>query len=441
MMLDTIASVVSALAGVSDWRLTETRRAGAEAFFIKEGLDMTRAVEAVDYRLSVCVDGPSGSGPGAGPCRGEASVSIHPSMSKAEVKAAAQRAVFAASKSRNPWYPLPEPGPAQELPASGFSGLAPAAWLGELREALYSGQAGHEGTRINSLELFLTRIDTRIRNSRGLDAAWQSWKGYTEYTVESPSREGQVELTDFLAFAEPDYAGLAGVIGRSLDLVADRALARPMPSDLDLPLLLTGKDAAEVLGYWWRNLNAARVYSKASPFALGSSLHGDAARPGSFDPLEICAESFLPGSPDSSPRDAEGSALEKLSLSSQGVAAALSGPLRHCHYLGLPPVGDHPLFSVAPGSSSSAQLRSQPHLEVAFFSDFGVDLDSGDFGAEVRLAYVSDGGKSFPVTGGSVAGNLGENAASLRLSRDLGLSGPMRGPEAILLSKVSITGV
>jgi len=440
MMLDTIVSVVSALAGVSDWRLTENRRVGAEAFFIKESLDMTRAVEAVDYRLSVCVDGPHGSGPGGGPCRGEASVSIHPSMSQAEVKAAAQRAVFAASRSRNPWYPLPEAGPAQDLPASGFSGLAPAAWLGELREALYSSQTGHARARINALERFLTRIDTRIRNSRGLDAAWQSWKGYTEYTVESPSLEGPVELTDFLAFAEPDYAGLAGEIGGRLDLVADRALAKPMPSGLDLPLLLTGKDAAEVLGYWWRNLNAARVYSKASPFALGSSLHGDAAGPSDFDPLEICAEAFLPGSPDSSPRDSEGSPLERLCLSPHGVAARLSGPLRHCHYLGLPPVGDHPLFSVAPGSCSATQFKSQPHLEVAFFSDFSVDLDSGDFGAEVRLAYVSDGRVSFPVTGGSVAGNLGDNAANLRLSRELGLSSPMRGPEAILLSKVSITG-
>lgn len=435
MMIDTIVKVISSLPGLADWRLAERRREGAEAFFVREGLDMARQVETLDYRLSVYVDGLDGSG---ARCRGEASVSLHPSFTEGEIRAAAERARFAASKSRNPWYPLPEASPTAGFPHSGFAQREPASWLEELREALYSSQA--QGPRINSLELFLTRVDTRQRNSRGLDAAWQSWKGYIEYTVDAPSAEGPVELTDFLSFSEPDLGLLAAQVQSRLNLVADRARAVPTPQGLDLPLILTGAEAAEVLGYWFRNLNASRVYSKASPLSLGQALCGADARAGDFDPQEITAEAYLPGSPDSAPRDLEGSPLERLALSPAGVATRLCGPLRHTHYLGLPAAGDHPLFSVAPGAQSRAELRARPHLEVAYFSDFGVDLDTGDFGAEIRLAYVSDGQSRYPVSGGSVAGKLGDNASGLRLSRELALATPMYGPEAILLPRVSITG-
>lgn len=441
-MIDTIATILASLPGIADWRLAERRREGAEAFFVREELDMARQVEALDYRLSVYVDGHDGSG---ARCRGEASVSLHPSFTEAEIRAAAERARFAASKSRNPWYPLPEASPTPGFPQSGFACREPASWLDELRKALYSGKSpvlsGTAGSpRVNSLELFLTRVGTRQRNSRGLDAAWQTWRGYIEYTVDAPSAQGPVELTDFISFSEPDMGFLAAQVRSRLDLVADRARAVATPKSLDLPLILTGKEATEVLGYWFHNLNASRVYSRASPLVLGQALSGTGARTGDFDPLEITAEAFLPGSPDSAPRDVEGSALERLALSPAGVATRLSGPLRHTHYLGLPAAGDHPLFSVAPGTQGCAELRSRPHLEVAYFSDFGVDLDTGDFGAEIRLGYVSDGRSRYPVTGGSVAGNLGENALGLRLSRELALTTPMYGPEAVLLPKVSITG-
>jgi hypothetical protein len=84
-------------------------------------------------------------------------------------------------------------------------------------------------------------------------------------------------------------------------------------------------------------------------------------------------------------------------------------------------------------------MRAAPGLEVAYFSDFNVDGDSGDFGGEIRLAYWNDGERRVPITGGSVTGSLFDNRGLLRLSRELADTDSMRGPAAILLPRVSVT--
>lgn len=441
MKLTELKAALEARADIADFRISETRKAGSERFFIGAKPDLARSIQALDYKVTVYVDAeekPSRS-------RGNATVSVHPTMDARSVEAILDRAVFAASKSRNPWYPIPEPvAAAMALPASGFELRAPEAWMAELGRALYEGEASRGRSsqvagRVNSLELFLDRIEHRVLNSRGVDAAWSTWRGYVEFTVEAQGSSGGVELTDMFSFAEPDPARLAAEMGARVAAVGDRAIARPTPALAGLPLVLAGRQAEDILRWFFANLDAARVYSKASPFALGASLHGEKARPGEYDPVSLWAEPYLPGAPGSSPYDPEGAPLSRLSCAENGEAKALHGQTRYAHYLGLPPAGAYSLFSVGPGSIPAARMRAEPNLEVAFFSDFNVDADSGDFGGEIRLAYWNDGARRIPVSGGSVTGSLFENRASIRLSGETTLSDSMRGPEAILLPRVSVT--
>jgi len=58
-------------------------------------------------------------------------------------------------------------------------------------------------------------------------------------------------------------------------------------------------------------------------------------------------------------------------------------------------------------------MKKEPYLYVVSFSDFSMDSLSGYFGGEIRLAYLFDGEKVTPVTGGSVSGNL------LELQKDM----------------------
>ena len=64
--------------------------------------------------------------------------------------------------------------------------------------------------------------------------------------------------------------------------------------------------------YFFQNLGADRLYSKASPFSLGASVHGEGAQASDFDALSIRAEANLEGAPESLGFDPEGIALSNL---------------------------------------------------------------------------------------------------------------------------------
>lgn len=441
MMIDTIRTALAARPGIADWRITERKRHGEEAFFVGRRLDMKRKIARLGYDLVVYMDGTDGKG---GKTRGEATVTIHPTMDPAEVAGRVERAAFAASRSRNPWYPIPAAAPARIAAArDAFAGQPLARVMTGLSEALYAGEAQVQvqGATINSLELFLAREETRIVNSRGVDASFAGRKGYVEFTVEAPAKDGPVELTDFFSFADATPARFTAEMVSRLCYVADRAVATPTPSCEGLPLILSGANAEELLGWFRDNLNGYAVYGKSSPFALGASVHGPDAMPGAYDPVTLHAEASLEGAAASAPFDPEGIPLDRALLCDKGVARKLWGPSRYASFLDLPPEGNYPLFSIEGGSMAAADFRTKPHIEAAFFSDFTVDSDSGDFGGEIRLAYVFDGKERRPVTGGSITGSLFENRSCLRLSRERALVENMLGPEAILLPKVSITGV
>lgn len=451
MMLEAIEGVLAGRKGIADWLLVELRRSSSELYAIRRRIDISRRVESLEYSLVVYVDAVEGGTR----TRGEAKVTIHPTMSADELSAIVDRAVFAASRSRNPWFHLPEPAPALlDLPPNGFEGRSLSRWSAELLEfALGATSRGERpfgnsdptgarlvsAARINSLELFLTKRDTRIRSSRGVDVGWSSHEGYIEYVVEAEGSAGEVELFGDLRFSEPDGDRLAREVGRSLGLVEDRAVAIPLPALGNLPLVLGGEEAASCLAWFFENADASRMWLGSSPLALGASVHGESAKPGSYDPIELAAEAILRGQPASSPFDGEGVPLARRPLIEGGKLLALHGPTRYTDYLKLPGLGSYRLFSVGPGSASGQALRALPHLEVARFSDFNVDPDSGDFGGEIRLGWYFDGIKRVPVFGGSVTGSLFENRGLIRMSKEICLAGSMLGPSAIRLPSVSIT--
>ena len=85
-------------------------------------------------------------------------------------------------------------------------------------------------------------------------------------------------------------------------------------------------------------------------------------------------------------------------------------------------------------------MRAAPHLEPVMFSDFRLDDITGDFGAEIRLAYWFDGKKRVPVTGGSISGSVSELRASMRRSLERRLATRSLCPVAVQLHGISITG-
>ncbi|MEJ5184427.1 MAG: hypothetical protein WHT81_04825, partial [Rectinemataceae bacterium] len=92
-----------------------------------------------------------------------------------------------------------------------------------------------------------------------------------------------------------------------------------------------------------------------------------------------------------------------------------------------------------PGSATAKAMCSVPHLRPVVFSDFSVSPLTGDFGAEIRLAYLYDGTDTFAVTGGSLSGSLPQLQHTMRWSMERTIKSRSLSPELLMLEGVSIT--
>ena len=351
--------------------------------------------------------------------------------------------------------------------------------------------------RINSLELFISKEQRRLLNSQGIDYSRTIWRGYSEFVVEadnpayiasnspadssadSPSNNpadspanslsknladgsssgssadgsadnpySTVELFDDIEFSEPDPERLAQSIGDRLIQVGDRALARPMPRLSGIPLILRGKEAEEIFSWFFENSRTEAIYSKASPFRPGANVQGgneniEAEHKGNgaiIEPLDLWAEPVISGLPASAAFDSDGFPLERTLVIENGILKTLIGSVRHADWLGVPRRGAFPLFSVSLGSMSLEEMHAFPYIEPVMFSDFRLDSMTGDFGAEVRLAYYFDGKNVIPVTGGSISGSMSTMRTTMRRTKETAMVSRSVCPIAVMLQGAIIAG-
>jgi PmbA protein len=434
MMLERIKTRLLALPGEPAWKIVERRNEGLEGYFIGAVLDTTRAVDTALYDVSVYVDGEAEGGKGR--TRGECAVKIQATADEAEIDAVLARAAATAAGMKNPWFPLVEPGSeAIALPASGFDSRSISEGMELVRSALYRHD-GLGGARINSLEIFLKKVRSRVVNSTGLDVAWSSWVGHAEFIVNAGSGREEIELFSLLDFSEPDEARLAGAVRDQLAAAADRLSATATPACEGLPLLLCGELAGQVYGYFHANVSAQAVYEKYGNFAIGDLVGREG---GGGDLIALRALPAVKGSPLSAPYDASGFPLWPLSCIEDGKLTRLVASSKHAHYLGIPATGTMQLFELSPGRLSETELRARPYIEAVSFSDFFVEPTTGDFGGELRLAYIHREGRRIPVTGGTVTGSLGENRGEILLSREVEAKTNGLSPRVCLIPRVSVS--
>ncbi len=424
----------------AQWRLVSGHSSRQERYYVKNDLELAREVEEVRHSLTVYVDGNEGDKK----TRGEASITLQPSLSDEEIDSKIAQALFAASMSKNPWFDLPGPAEARVLlPPSGFEAMDETSRAETCRRALFAPEKKPKDpplARINALELFISKNSKQFINSKGARFDTEEWKGYSEFIVEAEGDSGGVELFDDIAFSEPAAARLEEATGARLVQVRDRAKAYPTPALKDLPVILRGREAEDVFAWFFDNASTEAIFTKASSFFLGMNVQQTDPAIDILDPLDIWAEPIIPGLPNSCPYDGEGFPLERTQVVDKGVLKCLTGGIRYADWLGQPRKGSFPLFSVSAGKVSLEQLRAKPCLELVKFSDFRLEQTTGDFGGEIRLAYWFDGKKRIPLTGGSISGSVAELRYTMVRSRERALASRSLCPEAVLLKGVSITG-
>jgi predicted Zn-dependent protease len=433
-MIERIKRLISECTKIDDFKIVENKINASELFFIKKGLDMDRAKSVHNFNITLYKNFQEDDVM----YTGSSSAMIHPTMSDKEISEVIDEVAFAASFIKNKYYPIVGPSDkAQPEIKSNFSEKPLNEWLPILTEAIYKSDICDKGG-INSSELFLNEIYTRIVNSKGIDVNFTTYKGELEFITNWKEDCEEIELYKHINFSEMDYDQIDEKVKEMLIISKEKAIASPTPALSKHTVLLNGTPVIELLSYYLAQASAKSVYNGTSIAKLGENIQGDEAQ-GDF--ITLTLDPFMKNSTKSSPYDTDGFPVNPIDVFKNGVLNMYHGDVRHCHYLNIQPTGNISNFIIKGGTYGEMDFKKDPYLEIIAFSDFQINNLTGNFAGEIRLGWYFDGTSTIPVTGGSVSGNLKELQREMYLSKELQIDNNFVGPKIVKLLNVSVAGI
>ncbi|MFT5875846.1 MAG: putative Zn-dependent protease [Clostridium sp.] len=416
------------------FKLIENKITASELFFIKKDLDMYRAKDVHNFNITVYKNFEEEHVA----YTGSSSAIIHPTMTNEEILQVIEEIAFAARFSKNKYYPLVEPShKIQRSIISNFSEKPLSDWLPTLTQAMYNSDVCDKGG-INSSEIFLNKVYTRIVSSTGIDVSFISYKGELEFITNWKEDAEEIELYTHIDFSEMDYNLIDEKVKEMLIVSKEKAIATPTPALGKYNVLLNGTPVVELLNYYLSKASAKAVYNGISTAKLGENIQGDDVQ---GDLITLTLDPFMKNSTKSSPYDSDGFPVDSVKIFNKGVLNMYHGDVRHCHYLNIEPTGNISNFIIDGGSYSIADFKVDPYLEIIAFSDFQMDTLTGDFAGEIRLGWFFDGTNSIPVSGGSISGNIKNLQKQMYLSKELQKDNNFIGPKIVKLLNVSVAGI
>lgn len=435
-MIEAILYLLRKSNNIDDFIIHEHHIDRYEWYLLGNKLDMTREVELSEFLITIFTD----DGPVGNKTRGRSMIMLHGNMGQEEIKESILRGIASAKAAKNPWYPIPLPSTSKvKDPISSFNSIGHIPAMKNIKEALYRFD-NQFGARINSSEIFLSKIKNRLINSRGVDLSCYVWSGMVEYIVNAGERgSNEIELYSMVEFSDIDKQTLSSKVIKQMDHAVDRLKAVPTPSLNQIPLILADEIASEIYRYWYYNALASFVYNDTNIFSINDNVfNGNMQSKGDMINLSLVPE--VEGSPLNIPFDHYGLVLKRVNIIDNNILKALIADSMYAHYLNIQPTGNMKLyeFNGGPASLSEKELRFCDHIEIASFSDFFLNPTTGDFGGEIRLGYLSINGRKTPVTGGSMTGCIKNNSGKIKFSRELVNMNTCRAPKVCLVPFIDI---
>ena len=419
--------IISALheLGVEQYVITEKHTDSLEAFYVKKNLDLTSRADTTVRTVRVFrpfeKDGAK--------MLGDSEATVRPGMSEEEIRTALAGAWYAAQFVANPWYPLPAGVKApRRADNGGFGSRSLAESMKDVTEALFAEDTAQD-VFLNSAEIFMRRIETRIVSSENADVSWEQVEVWGEYVCQCRTPQ-DVETYHQFCYREPSPEALRAEVRHALEMTKARARAVAAPKTGTYALVLDREQVGTLLSYYVDRSNSGMIYQKYSPFKLGDDAQG----------ADIAGDRLTMGLKATAPYTDFGAPMGDRPLLENGVLRTIHGGARFGHYLGVEPTGNYRAVTVPVGTTPMDELTKEPCLHAVSFSDFQMDPLSGHFGGEIRLAFLHENGTVTPVTGGSVNGSILDGQGHMTFSKERFRSKDYDGPLAVRVEGVNVAG-
>lgn len=412
---------------IQTYQINENTEESVELFFIRKKLDMRREKKVHHCQVTVFHEFEKEGQR----MLGSSVVSIENGMTEEEIGKKLTDAYYAASFVCNPYYELYQ-GTEEGAPErhSSLDNGAIADNAAAVANAIFA-EDNQKEVFLNTVELFVTRTQVHVQNSKGVDAAFTKNQVYGEFVAQCIEPQDVETYRDF-SYDELDIEAIGSKVRQAFEMTKARANANIAPKAGDYRVILSGGEVRELLDFYITRSSAAAIYPKYSTYHIGMKVQGDKVM---GDRLNMTLKAKEPYS-------AEGIIMKDRPLLVDGELKTIHGNSRFAYYLGMEPTGAYTAVSMPAGSRTLEELKQgeSPCLHVVNFSSFEMNPFTGRFGGEIRLAFLIEGDKVTPVTGGSINGSILELQDNLIFSQEMQAEQGFEGPFAVCLYGVSVAG-
>lgn len=409
---------------IEKYLITQVQSESLECFYIKKRLDLKRITDTTDISVTVYrpfeKDGQN--------MLGSSEVQLYQGMEREELMTALKKAYEAAALVCNPYYELVQGEKEEPVPSgSSYAGHSMEENMKRMTEALFAADC-QDKVFINSAELFVKRWRKLISNSEGVDVGYWMDEVSGEYVIQCVEPQ-DVETYHSFSYRDDGAEALQRDVEEALAMTWARAQAQQAPRAGEYDIILSGEYMRTLFDYYLDRSRTNMVYQKYSGYEAGTAIQGNSD--GDALTVELKARE---------PYSREGIPMKDRMLMENGVLRTLHGGSRYGYYLGVEPTGEYSCIHVPTGSTPLQELKTGAYLHIVKFSDFQMDAYSGYFSGEIRLAYLCDGEKTVPVTGGSINGSILKVQDHMRFSKERYQSSFYEGPLAVRIEGVSVAG-
>lgn len=413
-MLDRIINIVKERA--DDYSIVKIDTSSVELFFVKKDLDLRRSKDVSYYKVTVYIDNEDKTQ------RGFSTITLDSSLSDEQISEKVELCITSAKSAMNPYYDLPEPEHYESVSVD--NELIDEAM--KLAEGLFAPQ--HERAFVNSAEVFAVRHHIHMVTSRGADISYYSQSISGEFVVQC-KEPLDVELYYSYAYKNADKGQIGELVTSALNAVEGRSRAVSAPKKGVYDIVIDGRYFRTLFSLYETRSNASSIYAGYSDYKCGDDVQGESVGE-KINYILHSNEEF----------DGEGIRMRDRVLLKEGTLCTIHGSNRFCKYLEQIPTGNYDSFELQNGSKPMSELLSGKVLYVVAFSDFQCDSFNGNFGGEIRLAYLYENGSITPLTGGSVCGDFFKQQKNMVFSLEKYSSLSYKGPKAVRIADVTLSG-
>lgn len=433
-MISELLDILKSNDKIYAWNFKVVSKDSYQLYFIKQKLDMNREVKIDEYFVNIytkeTIKGKEQIG--------SASFRIYPSMTIEEVKEKVDQQVEYCKFTLAKPYIFPKKVNLKPVSKEhGFAShtLKDAAFIAA--DALFEADKFDKGY-INSSEIYINFIETRFFDSNGNVFLYTSEKGEIEMVATWAEKGEEVELYKYFEFDDLDSIFIQNEAVKVIVEASNRIKANKTPKLGTMKVLLTGEYVKDYFFHFVDKVSTDAIYENASSLHVGSIIQNTHAK---ADKMSIKLEPTLKKSTKGMPFDDEGIVLKRLNVIEKGVVKNLWGSNAKSQYLYKPVNGKYSNITVNSGTLKQEDLEDENYIEVISLSGFDIDLLTGDFGSEIRLAYLYQKNKEkMIITGGSISGNIYESINSVRFYNETNQINNYIGPTKILIDNVKVNG-